>query len=261
MTNKQNLTTKDINEFLTSYNPTSGLVADSLLELRKIKNFNDSFMLPRFYSFNFQAAERKTPYSSYGTILSFAKDASGMYAVINKKMRKNTNILLNILIDKIHLNLIGSITQILPAKTTDFYIAEIIFKDLSQNDKNNILNFLSSTVSADSDFSERRKYIRLAKSLPVTYQLYKQDKTLSHNTALVYTIDISQEGFKIASGEELSVDDMLYIQMQVKHSTVFCTGKVIWVKYSDAGKRYLAGIKFEDISEQTKEHLIDLVMN
>jgi len=250
----------DLKEFKSENILTTELVSKLLLNLKNIPKFNESYVLSKPYNFNFQTTIDGVHKSDYGTILSFFKKSDGIYAALNNKLEKNTNIMLNILIEKIHLNIIGKIEQLHDTGTDNVYIAEITFKNLSTQDKNNIFQIVSGKQDAGARM-EKREHLRLQKNIPVTYQIYTNINVLNEHAALVYTIDISQAGVKIASSEELHVNNMLYMQIPFKNNTLYCAGKVIWVDYSKEANKYLAGIKFTDISADTKEKLLELVLS
>lgn len=260
MAHKHGLTTADAAEFEKTRNLTSEIIVNILLELREIKNFDSSFILLKPYNFNFQALNKKTALSGCGTILSFAKEGGGMFAVLNSKLEAGTNILLNLLIDKIHLNVMGAVDEVFKTKSKDIYIAHIKFKNLSKSDIDKITYLMKPRKELKTDGAEKREYLRLPKSIPITYQVYKKDKTLDENAALVYTIDISQGGLKIASAQRLSINDKIYVQMPLGGKKFYCTGKVIWVELSETDKKYLAGIKFIDLSREAKENLLELIL-
>ncbi|MFH1452731.1 MAG: PilZ domain-containing protein [Armatimonadota bacterium] len=252
---KQDLNTIDTEEFSTSKGHNSG-ASVIIQELKNIPDFKDSFMLPTPYNFNFQATNKEASYSGCGTIFSFLNDGGGIYAVFKKQLEINTILLLNILINKLQLNIIGYIASIKQTKLKDIYLAHVIFKNLSSEDRNKILRFINPP---EKDAGDKRQYIRLHKTIPVIYQVFKQDKTLSENTAVVYTVDISRGGVKIASEENLSVNELLYIQLKNGNKTVYCTGKVIWAEFSEQHNKYFCGIKFINLTKQISNDLIEIV--
>lgn len=260
MASNIDLNKMDLQEFKSENILTIELISNLLLNLKNIPKFNKSYILSKPYNFNFQTTIDGVHKSDYGTILSFFKKPDGIYAALNNKFDKNTNILLNILIEKIHLNLIGTIKQIHTTDIDNVSVAEIIFKNLSAQDKNNIQQIVSGKKDTGAHM-EKREHLRSQKNIPVTYQIYTNVNVLNEHAALVYTIDISQSGVKIASSEELHVNNVLYMQIPFKGNTIYCAGKVIWVNYSKEANKYLAGIKFTDISATVKEKLLELVLN
>lgn len=243
---------------------TSEIISNLFLMLKNIPKFNDSFIFSKPYNFNFQTTIDGAHKSDYGTILSFFKTSDGVYAVLNNKFDENINILLNLLIEKTHLNIIGTIEQFYTTNLKNIYVAEIIFKNISTDDKNKILHIINGEKDIDAfaeKRAEKREYLRLKKNIPATYQVYTSVNVLSEHAALVYTIDISQGGVKIAASEEVYADNMLYMQIPFKNKTIYCAGKVMWASYSKEINKYLAGIKFIDLSQQTKDDLLELVLS
>lgn len=260
MASNIDLNKMDLGEFKNENILTAEIISKLLLNLKNIPKFSESYILSKPYNFNFQTTIDGAHKSDYGTILSFFKKADGIYAVLNNKLDKNTGILLNILIEKIYLNLMGTIEKIHTADIDGIYAAEISFKNLSAQDKNNIQQIISGKKDANIQV-EKREHLRLRKNIPVTYQIYTNVNVLNEHAALVYTIDISQAGVKIASSEELRINNMLYMQIPFKNNTIYCAGKVIWVNYSKEANKYLAGVKFTDISADVKEKLLELVLS
>lgn len=252
--NKQNLHPRESEGVFTPE-----LVANLLLTLKNMPKFNTSFVLSMPYNFNFQTSIAGVSKSSYGAILSFLKTADSAYVVLNNKLEQNTDMLLNILIEKTHLNIMGEIRQIYPTNFEYIYIAEINFKNLSTQDKANIAHIIENKKDLSS-IAEKREHLRFQKNIPITYQVYTNTNVLNEHAAVLYTIDISQGGVRVASADELLPNNMLYMQIPFKNKTIYCAGKVIWANYSTGINKYLAGIKFIDLSEEVKENLLELVL-
>lgn len=99
---------------------------------------------------------------------------------------------------------------------------------------------------------ERREYPRLGVKTPV--QFVSENKM---NNAEIE--DISGGGCRIKSSMPISKNTPIIMQFAIEDQDVIVKAKPVWEAYIPEEEVYHAGVKFTDISNQTKEKIVNYV--
>ena len=101
---------------------------------------------------------------------------------------------------------------------------------------------------------ERRTHSRVKTSRPALYVLdvYPGPKACS-------TVDLSLGGTRIETPYSLEPGQILEISIALGQRAVKCRSKVVHTLW-DAGKRLMAGVRFEDLSKQNRAYLDEYIL-
>jgi len=119
-------------------------------------------------------------------------------------------------------------------------------------------------MTAFWDGKERRRDVRIPKTLNVKYIIEKRPRSLKSSS----TKNIGGGGILIETEEKLSVETFLELEISVpgRQKSVLADGKVVWVKEvantNPEGKRmFNAGVRFAYMSPQERIFFLDYVKN
>jgi c-di-GMP-binding flagellar brake protein YcgR len=103
---------------------------------------------------------------------------------------------------------------------------------------------------------ERRRFLRIPESLPVTYELL-----LNAKTEQCHTKDISQEGIRFLIDTFIPKFSLLKIKFNLdKLSFSFdALVRVVWIKSLPQSDKYEVGVEFISIPKEAAEHLINYI--
>ena len=104
--------------------------------------------------------------------------------------------------------------------------------------------------------SERRRFLRIPESSPISYEILPNAKTREFLTK-----DISQEGIRFFIHKPVPKYSLLRIKLTLEKMffSFEAIVRVKWVKQEAHGQRYEIGVEFINIPEKAKEHLIDYI--
>ena len=108
---------------------------------------------------------------------------------------------------------------------------------------------------------EKRKFIRLAAAIGVTYKILKTHKRIKQALSLVK--DIGGGGIRLLVKEDLRVGDLIRLEIQIPHlkEPIEAVGEVVWFsaqKDKDHERRE-AGAKFRDIDQKDLHKIFEYV--
>ncbi|MBI2252742.1 MAG: PilZ domain-containing protein [Armatimonadetes bacterium] len=250
----------DYQEYLRSASLEILNPAYYLLEFKTLEE-NDPFLpLPKILEFNYQVALGKEWRKEKGELLAIHQDGIGAKILTDLGLDLNIIVYLQLNLNFQIINLIGKIVLSHPSRFSNKFLTKLIFIDLVETNRETILNYLEEAknkykVSAfQAESPERRKLTRLEKKVDLDYQIYQDEKWIQ-GKAQMYLLDISSGGIKIATDQSISSGGLLYIHFYLDHFSIYCLGKVIWVKYSKEIEKYLGGIKFLDLSSEDEKKI------
>ena len=96
---------------------------------------------------------------------------------------------------------------------------------------------------------ERRRHFRVKAVHPIRYCQEVRPRPRSAST-----LDLGLEGVAIETRYPLSKGELLEVSMALKSRLISFSGKVIYVQ-ALKGRKFKAGIRFEEISEQSRSVL------
>ena len=104
---------------------------------------------------------------------------------------------------------------------------------------------------------ERRRFLRLAASLPVAYSQVSATQQSSARTA-----DVGAQGVQLIVEEPLSVGSHLAIELRLAERVIHFVGEIVWrqsVEGGSGGWSYQVGVKFLTILPKDHEAIVRLV--
>lgn len=106
---------------------------------------------------------------------------------------------------------------------------------------------------------QRRNYVRISTFKDINYIKESKDINNSEDKLLdAFLLDLSGGGMKMKTNEELDVNDTIISNLIFDEDEVKVKGKVVRVDKSN-DKKYICGIRFEDIDNITREKIIRIV--
>lgn len=108
---------------------------------------------------------------------------------------------------------------------------------------------------------QRRNYVRVNIVQVINYlkkDKSSQNKNVSEEAKQALLLDLSGGGMKINVKEKLSVNDEIRADLIYEDEKVSIRGKIIRVDKTE-DKKYICGIRFEDINNITREKIIRIV--
>lgn len=105
---------------------------------------------------------------------------------------------------------------------------------------------------------ERRKFIRIPESAPITYEIMDDPETGEHLTK-----DISQGGIRFFVHRFVPVNSFLRIKLFLKKITFYFEAlvKVVWIRRDPHGERFEVGVEFINMPRESTEHLIEYIQS
>ena len=97
--------------------------------------------------------------------------------------------------------------------------------------------------------TEHRQFIR-KQSLHLLDYIVIDRNGLQTTYSMGRTLDVSENGLKLETTQQISKGDTLLITVGLEDDLVDLRGEVIHSEYRD--KRYITGVEFRDISEEGK---------
>lgn len=136
------------------------------------------------------------------------------------------------------------------------------FENQTQSDRKLLSNFIAHAATPPEQplpLSDKRRYQRFLKSVPVQYQHLGVNGKITPGEGQMMTLDIGGGGMRIRVEQKLTIDDLLYLHLPLDNFPFFSLGRVIWLDNSRIQGRMVAGLQFVDLSETEQRRLIQLL--
>ena len=125
--------------------------------------------------------------------------------------------------------------------------------------KEGLIPFYKISKPYDIKRIQRRNYVRISTFRDINYIKESKDMNKSEDKLLdAFLLDLSGGGMRIKTNEELEVNDIIISNLIFDEDEINIKGKVVRVQNS-TDKKYICGVKFEDIDNITREKIIRIV--
>jgi len=103
---------------------------------------------------------------------------------------------------------------------------------------------------------ERRKYVRIPESSPISYRIMPNVKIGSFVTK-----DISQGGIRFSVHEFIPKGSFLKIRFTIEklYFSFEALVRIVWIVEQPRSEKFEIGVEFVNIPKQTTDHLIDYI--
>jgi len=103
---------------------------------------------------------------------------------------------------------------------------------------------------------ERRKYVRIPDSSPVSYKVIPEEKISDYVAK-----DISQGGLRFFVHEFIPKDSLLKVRVTLSETTFSFEAvvKLMWINEVPYSDKYEVGVEFVNLPKESTEYLIDYI--
>lgn len=176
-------------------------------------------------------------------------------------------LLLSIHLDRTeNANLMGHTVSCEPSSEAGVFAMLIEFDNPSQIDRERLVRFLADMEEraradgageSSDDLAEKRKFVRVDKSVEIEYQLYVNN-VWAQGKGEMETLDIGGGGVKLRTNQDLEKNSFIYLNIPMGKETFYSMGKIVWVR-PGTEKKYEIGIKFVDLPQGEQDRVIRFV--
>jgi len=189
-------------------------------------------------------------------------DESGKGALLSADFEApaGTSLLLSVhLTGRDSMNLMGHLEWCRPAPEQGFYELYFVFDNLTASDRERMRTFRQDRPeSLAAAAHEKRRFLRVDKSLDVEYQVYSNN-VWAQGKGQMETLDIGGGGVKLRTSQALESNNFIYLNIPMgKQETFYSMGKVVWVRPLD-NNHFEVGIKFVDLPQGEQDRVIRFV--
>ncbi|NDD29610.1 MAG: PilZ domain-containing protein [Proteobacteria bacterium] len=195
------------------------------------------------------------------TVLAVHTDGQGVRLDSPIPLPRGTKVMVNVNLrpsEAVHLQGVVHVTR----KSGSGSMATLRFEHQTEADRKTLAAFAAAappTEQPTEPTTEKRRYKRFVKSVPVQYQLLRADGEIIPGEGQMMTLDIGGGGMKIRVDQKLEMGDLAYLHLPLDSVPFFSLGRVIWIEDSRVPDRWVAGLQFVDLSESEQSRLNSLL--
>lgn len=117
---------------------------------------------------------------------------------------------------------------------------------------------MSNALQSQSDPSERRRFRRYVKDIPVAYEL-EDGRAWKPGKGRILTLDLSEGGARIRIAEDLAEGQYIRLVLNLGGKPRSTMGRIAWVGTAEADGLSTAGVDFEGLEDATRDRMLALL--
>jgi PilZ domain len=114
---------------------------------------------------------------------------------------------------------------------------------------------MSDTMPQSSKPSDRRRFKRYYKDVPVAYEL-EDGRSWKPGKGKILTLDLSAGGARIRIAEDLAEGQYIRLVLHLGGKPRSTVGSIAWVESEQADGLVTAGVSFQELEDATRDQML-----